>query len=199
MANRHDVVFHPFTRKHTRIKARQLCRRSDFTKSDYPDLRQELLLYLWRKAHLFDSARGNIEAFVTKATKSCVGMIIRHRERAMRSGDFRAISLERIYVEHDGGADMLRSVIAEHEHHRRVSNSTPSAIEQLELRDAIEHALESLTSDERDLLQHVDEHGVLCTAHEWSRREKRKVTRHQIEKRVLQMRSRFEDAGLGTD
>lgn len=193
------ILNHPFTTELIKIKAHQLCRRRKFSPSDFNDVRQIMRGYLWQKSNLFNPNRGTLEAFVTTALNSCVAMIIRHRERIMRSGDFMAISLERTYVEHDGGADMLRSVIAEHEHQRRVNPTMPSAIEQLELRDAIEHALESLTPDERDLLQHVAEHGVLCAAREWSRREKRMVSRHQIERRVSQMRNRFADAGLGTD
>jgi len=194
-----DIFDLPFSRKYIRIKAFQLCRRRKFSLTDFNDMQEIMRAYLWEKSHLFDPSRGSLEAFITTALNSCVAMIIRYRERAMRSGDFMAMSLERTYVEHDGGADMLRSVIAEHEHHRRVANSTRSAIEQLELREAIDHAIESLTPDEQDLLLHVAEHGVLGTAREWSRRENRNVTRHQIDKRVRQMRRRFEDAGLGAD
>ena len=45
MAESHDVVSDPFTVTLIRIKARQLCRRSDFSRSDYDDLRQELEQY----------------------------------------------------------------------------------------------------------------------------------------------------------
>jgi len=199
MANRHDVVFHPFTRKHIRIKALQLCARSDFSKSDFPDLKQEMLLYLWSKAHLYDPARGTIEAFVTDTTKSCIGMILRRRDRMIRRGDIDAISLEGTLIEHDGVTDMLKSVLDEADFTRRTQQERCSPIDLYLLQESVRQTFRTLTPDQQDLLLHISEHGLSSASREWTRREKRPVTRHQINKRVLQIRSRFEDAGLSPD
>ncbi|MEL6740295.1 MAG: hypothetical protein AAFP26_06535 [Planctomycetota bacterium] len=43
MAQGHPVVSDPFTAKLTRIKAAQLCRRRDFSRSDYDDLSQGMV------------------------------------------------------------------------------------------------------------------------------------------------------------
>lgn len=199
MANRHDVVFHPFTKKHIRIKALQLCARSDFSKSDFPDLKQEMLLYLWSKAHLFDPSRGTIEAFVTSTIKSCVGMILRHRDREMRRGDIYAISLEGTLIEHDGVTDMLKSVLDDADFARRTQQDRRHPIDLYLLQKSVRQVFRSLTPDQQELVLHIAEHGLSSASRDWTRREQRKVTRHEIEKRVLQIRSRFKDADLSPD
>jgi len=194
-----DILTHPFTKKYVRIKALQLCARSDFSKSDFPDLKQEMLMYLWSKAHLFDPSRGTIEAFVTTATKCCIGMILRRRDRMIRRGDIDAISLEGTLIEHDGVTDMLKSVLDEADFTRRTQQERRDPIDLYLLRDSVRHMLRLLTPDQVELLFHISEKGLSSASREWTRREKRPVTRHQIKKRVLQIRSRFEDADLSPD
>ena len=193
MTVRHAVVTHPFTINFVQIKARQLCRRSDFSRSDDAELQQGMLLYLWKKAHLFDPARGNIEAFVTTALKSWVGMELRRRARLKRRCDYQAVSLERTTIECGGDMDTLQSVISQADLQRRTQQSGRSAIDMIDLREAIIHGMSRLSARERALLLHVAEHGVASAA------RKRRVQRRKIDEAIAQMRSRFEDAGLGMD
>lgn len=191
MATRHDVVTHPFTVDFIRIKARQLCRRSDVSRSDQDDMQQEMRLYLWKKAHLFDPGRGNIEAFVTTAINSWVAMHLRGLDRIKRRGEASAISLERTLIENDGDVTALGSVITDADRDRRHNGASPDPAESHDLRDAIDHALGHLTGQERSLLEYVAEHGISAAA------RTRKVSRRQIYNALERMRSRFEDAGLG--
>ncbi|MEM7622998.1 MAG: sigma factor [Planctomycetota bacterium] len=192
MATRHDVVTHPFTIDLIRIKARQLCRRSDVSRSDQDDMQQEMRLYLWKKAHLFDPGRGNIEAFVTTAINSWVAMHLRGLDRIKRRGDATAISLERTLIENEGDVTSLGSVITDADRGRRNNAGSPDPVESHDLRDAIDHALAQLTGQERSLLEYVAEHGISAAA------RTRKVSRRQIYNALEGMRSRFEDAGLGS-
>jgi hypothetical protein len=193
MTVRPAVVTHPFTINFVQIKAGQLCRRSDFSRSDSEELQQGMVLYLWKKAHLFDPARGNIEAFVTNALTSWVGMELRRRSRLKRRCDYQAISLERTTIECDGDTDSLDSVISESDQERRTQRSGLSPIEMIALREALTHGMGRLSARDRELLLHVAEHGVASAA------RKSRVSRRQIENAIARMRSRFEDAGLGDD
>lgn len=191
MATRHDVVTHPFTVDFIRIKARQLCRRSDVSRSDQDDMQQEMRLYLWKKAHLFDPGRGNVEAFVTTAINSWVGMHLRGLDRIKRRGEARAISLERTLMENDGDVTALGAVVTEADRDRRHHAASSDPADSYDLHDAIDHALGHMTRQERSLLEYVSEHGVSAAA------RTRKVSRRQIYNALERMRSRFEDAGLG--
>lgn len=193
MSIHHDIVTHPFTINLIRIKAAQLCRRSDFTRSDGDEMRQEMQLYIWTKTHLFNPTRGNIEGFVTNAINSWVGMELRRRHRLKRHAELHALSLERTTIEQDGDAIMLGEVLQEADLHRRTRARTPDPIGQLELAEAVAHATSTLTPHVREILNHVAEHGVASTA------RKHDVSRRQINNALTRMRARFEDAGLGAN
>lgn len=191
MANSQTIVSHPFTDTFIRIKARQLCRRTDYSRSDFDDLQQGMRLYLLEKAHLYDPSRGTIEAFVTNAVNAWVGMDLRRRGRLKRNNGSPTISLEGTTVECEGDTVELGSVLGEDDLLRRTSGGGISEIDKIDMRDAVAHALTTLTDDERDLLRHVVDHGVASAARQ------RGVSRRQIENALAQMRGRFEDAGFG--
>jgi len=191
MANSQTIVSHPFTDTFIRIKARQLCRRTDYSRSDFDDLQQGMRLYLLEKAHLYDPSRGTIEAFVTNAVNTWVGMDLRRRGRLKRSNGSPTISLEGTMVECEGDTVELGSVLGEDDLLRRTGGGGISEIDKIDMRDAVAHAMTTLTDDERDLLRHVVDHGVASAARQ------RGVSRRQLENALARMRGRFEDAGFG--
>jgi len=191
MAISQTIVSHSFTVTFIRVKAGQLCRRTDYSRSDFDDLRQDMRLYLLEKAHLYDPGRGTIEAFVTNAVSTWVGMDLRRRGRLKRSNGSPTISLEGTMVECEGDTVELGSVLGEGDLLRRTGGGSVSNIEKIGMRDAVHHALTTLAEDERDLLRHVADHGVASAARE------RAVSRRQIENALARMRGCFEDAGFG--
>ena len=191
MISSHDVVSNPFTVTFIRIKARQLCRRSDFSRSDYDDLRQDMRLYLLEKAHLFNPARGNLEAFVTNALGTWVAMRLRYRKRQKRSESYKAVSMECTPIEYEGGITSLGAVLLE-EDSRRLTRTYPiSEIERFELREAIEHAMENLEPDDRALLIQVAAHGITSTAKSLG------VSWRQVDNAMKRIRANFKKTGLG--
>lgn len=68
-----------------RARAWQLCRRSDFSSSDYDDLRQAMLLHLIRTTHLYDPARGTPTAFAEVVLANWSAQHLRDRSRLKRS------------------------------------------------------------------------------------------------------------------
>jgi len=191
MLSRQDVVSNSFTITFIRIKARQLCRRADFSQSDYDDLRQNMRLYLIEKTHLFDSARGNLEAFVTNCINTWVAMRLRHRNRDKRRESYKAVSLERTAVECDGDITTLGKVLLE-EDGRRLTQTCPiSAVERFELSDAIEFAMQNLEPEDQALLIQVAEHGVTGAAKSLG------VSWRQVDNAMKRIRDLFKKAGLG--
>jgi len=191
MAERHEIVSDPFTVTLIRIKARQLCRRSDFSRSDYDDIRQSMRLYLLEKAHLFDPVRGNLEAFVTNAINTWVGMELRYRERDKRRESYKAVSLERTPVECDGDVTTLGQVLLEEDGRRLTQTDPQSPVEQLELREAVQHAMQNVQPEDRAILIHAAEHGVASAARAFGR------SRRQVLNTLARARIHFEKAGLG--
>jgi len=194
--SRHDVVDHPFTAELIKIKARQLCRRSDFSRSDFDECEQEMRIYLWRKSHLFDPARGSVEAFVNTAIKSWVGMELRRRHRHKRWSGSPTISIERTTIECNGDATPLGAVLGEVDSRRHTFCHHPTPLELLMLQERVRHGVAQLTPEERDLLHHVAEYGVARTSREWTRRLGRPFSRRQVGNEMLRIRRKFEDPRL---
>jgi len=193
MASSQFIVSDPFTVNFISFKARQLCRRSDFSRSDRPDLEQEMRLYLFQKAHLFDPTRGNIEAFVTNALKTWVAMELRYRKRGKRSESYRAVSLEGTPVECEGDVTCLGAVLLEEDGSRRLQVQTISPTEQFELREAINHVMVNLAPQDRELITSVVANGITATARALG------VSWRQVANAMARIRCEFEKAGLGVD
>lgn len=185
-------VSDPFTMTLIRIKARQLCHRRDFPRCEYDDLRQGMRLYLLEKAHLFNPARGNAQAFVTNMLKTWVAMELRFRNRAKRSSRIKVVSLERTLVPCDGGLAVLHSVLLEADGQRLRQTESPAPAEAAEVRAAVQHAMRNVPPEDKAILIHVAEHGVASAARTFD------VSRRQILNALARVRVHFEKAGLGS-
>mgnify|MGYP000355229767 CR=1 FL=1 len=185
MSIRSTIVSHPFTSELIRRKAQQLCRRSDFSRSDEDDLRQDMITYLWTKARLYDTARGSIEAFVTTAVGSWVAMELRRRRAGKRNNGINAVSLEGTLVECDGERDSLGAMLGDEDGHRRNSIDAKTLLDELDIREAFTRVSASLSAREHSLVRDVVDHGVAGAA------RNRRVSRRQIDRALAAIRERI--------
>jgi DNA-directed RNA polymerase specialized sigma24 family protein len=193
MASSQQIVSDPFTITFIRVKARQLCRRPDFTWSDFDDLCQDMRAYLLGKGHLFDPVRGNLEAFVTNAIKTWVAMEVRYRNRGKRREAFRAVSLDGTLVKYQGEMQPLGAVVLEEEAGRRTQAYPVSPIEEFDRREAVEHVMAKLAPEDRALVSSVAERGLRATAKALG------VSWRQIANALARIRPQFANAGLGAN
>lgn len=191
MTQNHDLLAAPYTQTLIRIKARQLCRRTDFSYSDYDDMRQGMRLHLLEKAHMFDPQRGNLEAFVTQLVNTWVAMQLRHHDCIKRRKDKKAASLERTMVEHEDETTHLGHVLLEDDGQRRTQTYPKSDVERFELHEAVELVMSKFDPDDRDLLLSIAKHGLKATA------RLRGVSWRQVTNARDRLRRAFEKAGLG--
>lgn len=188
-----SIVLDPFTVNFIRLKAKQLCKRTDFSLSDFDDITQDMRLHLWKKAHLFDPTRGNVEAFVTRVLKSWVGMALRYRKRRRRSESYKAVSLERTKVLHEGDITTLGRVLLEEDGRRLTRIEFPSSFEQIDLLDAVEHSLKHLQPNDRAILVHVAENNAVSAARVFG------ISRRQVHNAMDRVRTQFKKTGLWSD
>jgi len=184
------IVSSAYAQSLIRIKARQLCRRADFSISDMEDLHQEMRRYLLKVADRFNPDRASLETFIACAIESCVAMILRNRRRKKRQIDLECISLESTEFTTDTGPTCLWSILSAHDQSRRTGNLPDDPIETLDLRDAVTHVLDQLTDDDRTIAWSVIKHGKAGAA------RRHGVSRYQINQALRRMRAYFEDAGL---
>lgn len=191
-ATHKSIVSNPYAQSVIRIKARQLCRRADFSESDLEDLHQELWLYLVKVARLFNPHRACLETFIARAVDSCVAMILRDRQREKRRAGFDASSLE----DSAGGAEE-RGPLSRHlvptDQSRRTGNVPVDPIERLEVVEAVAVALARLSPRVRAIAERLMHKSPTAVAKEMG------ISRRQVRNAIDEMEGVFRDAGFGTD
>lgn len=193
MAERHPIVSNPYAQSLIRIKARQLCRRADFSRSDLEDLHQQMRWHLLKVGHQFDPERASAETFIAHAVESCVRMILRDRWRDKRKIDRSIVSLERTEIAGEDQNVPLWSVLRDEDQARRTGNVAHDPIEAIDLREAFAHAFGGLSSKQREVVTQVVQYGKSGAA------RLRGTSRRQIDNLLQAMREVFIDAGLGNN
>lgn len=190
MASSHDIVLDPCAATLIRVKSRQLCRRTGFSRTDCEDLEQELSLHLIRRAHHFDPARGATSTFAARAVNSGLVTLLRERARQKRSAGCIARSLEEVVGSTEGADVLLCELLSTSDQHRRLGTVPQDPIEQRELADALARVTATLPPELRELCKHLTETTPTEAAREL------KLPRSRVRKAIEQIRRRFEDAGI---
>lgn len=171
------AVLTAYARSLISYKARQLCRKPGFSRSDEEDLVQDLTLSLLRKADQYDPSRGaSLDTFADRVVISQVKMMLRARRRHKRAAGFQAASLE------ETDPSPLK----------RWGVSTPedptSAIDHLE---AVSTAIAHLDPSDQAVARLLGLHSIQRIA------KKLRTSRRQITAALERIRLRCEEAGLG--
>lgn len=186
MTSRSDIVSNSFAASLIRRKARQLCQRPGFSRSDEDDLKQGMRLYLWSASRLFDSARGNVESFIVTALRSWMDMEVRRRRAEMRFTGVETISLDSMTVDcGDGECLPMIADIAADQADRRLGLDSRDLTSDLEFREALALVHARLTQAELRFMRDVVDRGIAGAA------RKRRVSRRQVLGRLKSIRERF--------
>jgi len=191
MGTHDSILDNEYANTVIRIKARQLCRRADFSRSDLEDLHQEMKMYLLKVGHLFDPSRARMETFIARAINSCIAMILRDRRRDKRRINVEHVSLEGTELPGDNETFSIWAQLSTDDLFRRTGTTPADPIDAIDSQDAIAWAMERLSADDREIAALVMEHGKAGAARE------RGVSRRQIDNALQRMRQHFEDTGLG--
>ncbi len=185
-----EVVTNPITSNLIRKKARQIVRRTGFSRSDLADIEQDLRAYLLEQLPRFDPSRGSLPSFVVRLVETRIRIILRDRRLIWRAAGFTAVSFERLVVTRDGDEIRGEAVVSESDLDRRLSRHERSPEEEAALREAVAGVVASLPEDIAELCRSVARDGVAATA------RRRDVSRRQIEKVLRSLRERFEIEGF---
>lgn len=185
------AVLTAYARIVIKSKARQLCRRSGFSRSDEDDLVQELTLRLLEKEHLYDPARGaTLDTFADRVITSAVKMILRDRQRLKRAAGFTAVSLESTTVIVDGRPVYLTEAIGDADLERVTLN--PRSDLSDEDRAIVREVVESLPPEMREVARRMlDEGNVSAIARD------RGSSRRKVYSALLRALPHFSKAGFG--
>lgn len=181
-----DVVLAPYAQKLIKHKARQICQHVGCTACDREDIEQQLAVWLCQQAPKFDPARASLNTFVNRVVNSAVRIVLRNRRRLKRSTDEVVRSLDGTTpTSHEAVPPVLTADLD-----RRLGTETCSEIEQLEQREAMAVALDSMPADLADICRRLMEGSVASVAHDLG------ISRRQVRNALDRSRTYFEHAGF---
>ena len=173
-----------------RVKARKVTRRPSFSRSDQPDIEQELAAHVVRQAHLFDPARASIQTFIDRVVDSAVAMIIRDRCRLKRGAGLRVRSLAEPDFDATGRETSLADNVGEADLCRRTRGTFHHEGEDRDWAIDVTQALSVLPPRVREIALRFAELGEECAARSLG------ISRRQVRKAVAEAREALEAAGL---
>ena len=186
-----EAVLTDYAKSLIRFKARQLARRIGFSRSDEDDLEQELWLSLIDKAGHFDPQRASLDTFIDRVVNTSIRMILRDRRRQKRANGFRATSLGRMISQKGRRPEPLGATLSEADRCRHTGSVPNDDVARKERDDAVDHALEAMPEDLRDVCRRVMGGSISSAARELG------TSRRQIRNALAESRLWLERAGFG--
>ncbi len=186
-----EAVLTDYAKSLIRFKARQLARRTGFSRSDQEDLEQDLWLSLLDKANQFDPKRASLDTFIDRVVNTSIRMILRERNRQKRAHGFRAASLGGTISQKGGRPEPLGATLGEADRCRHTGRVPNDDVARKESDDAVDHALDVMPEDLRDVCRRVMGGSIASAARELG------TSRRQIRNALAESRPWLERAGFG--
>jgi DNA-directed RNA polymerase specialized sigma24 family protein len=191
-ASRPDEIVTEYARTLIRVKAKQLVRRPDFSRSDQDDVEQDLVLHLLSQAEHFDPARGSLNTFISRVVDSAVAMLVRGRGRIKRGpvSGVKIQSLELKVEQADGPPAPLWKTISIADLERRAGGASLSDAELYELVEGVASVIALMSPELRDVCRSLLERNRTETECELG------LSRRGYETAMEQIRQHFARGGL---
>jgi RNA polymerase sigma-70 factor (ECF subfamily) len=191
MENTKQRVLDGYARDVIRHKARQLIGKYGFTRDDYDDLQQEMMLDLLRRLGKYDPSRAGLSTFVARIVDRKVSTLIRHQRQEKRDYRRPVCSLDAQVEDQDGQARGLDEVLSQDAFDDEIARHDRPQAERLDLRLDLSLVLDELPDDLRQLALRLQTRTVAEIARELG------VPRSTLyEKGIARLRKIFEDKGL---
>jgi RNA polymerase sigma-70 factor (ECF subfamily) len=191
MENTKQRILDGYARKVIRYKARQLIGKYGFTRDDYDDLQQEMMLDLLSRLGKYDPSKAGLSTFVARVVDRKVSNLIRHRKQEKRKFSVRVLPLDAEVDGQDGEPLGLDEVLSQDAFDDEVGRHDRPRSERLDLRIDLTLALDELPDDLRELARRLQTRTMAEIARELG------VPRSTLyEKGMARLRKIFEDKGL---
>jgi RNA polymerase sigma-70 factor (ECF subfamily) len=191
MENTKQRILDGYARKVIRHKARQLIGKYGFTRDDYDDLQQEMMLDLLRRLGKYDPSRAGLSTFVARIVDRKVSNLIRHQKQEKRDFSVRVLPLDAEVDGQDGEPLGLDEVLSQDAYDDEVGGHDRPQFERLDLRIDLTLVLDDLPDDLRELARRLQTRTMAEIARELG------MPRSTLyEKGIARLRKIFEDKGL---
>ncbi len=185
-----DAVLTAYAESVIKNKARQLARRSDFSRSDEKDLAQDMRLHLLRRRHRFDPARSSYSTFVARVIDAWIATMLRDRRRRKRGAGLVAQSLEATSATQGQAPASLRDVLHPEQVVGRTAIGPDDEAARRELIAAVGRIIGSLPPPLPNICARLPDQSHAAI------RDELGLSRRQFDSAMALLRETFEDAGL---
>jgi len=179
-----------FAAKLIRRKAKQLLGRAGFTRSDRPDLEQEMKLRVWQRFAQFDSRKAHWNAFVTTVVERHVATILQTARRIKRLEGETLTSLSELVEDCDNELAELDDTISPEHKEPLTGRYVATSGELCDLKLDVAEVMANLPDDLRELCELLKFHNVKDAAREMG------IPRTTASSMVSRLRQIFVDAGF---
>lgn len=191
MENAKQRILDGYAREVIRHKSRQLIGKYGFTRDDYDDLQQDMMLDLLRRLANYDHSRAGLSTFVARVVDRKVSTLIRYQRQEKRDFSVRVLPLDAEVDGQDGEPLGLDEVLSQDAYDDEVGRHDRPEAERIDLRLDLSLVLDELPEDLRDLARRLQTRTVAEIARELG------VPRSTLyEKGIARLRKIFEDNGL---
>lgn len=191
MENAKQRILDGYAREVIRHKARQLIGKYGFTRDDYDDLQQEMMLDLLRRLGKYDPSRAGLSTFVARVVDRKVSTLIRHQRQEKRDYRRHVCPLDAQIEDQDGQQRGLDEVLSQDAFDEEIARYDRPEAERIDLRLDLSLVLDDLPEDLRHLARRLQTRTVAEIARELG------VPRSTLyEKGIARLRKIFEDNGL---
>ena len=175
-----------------RRKARQLSKLRGFSLSDRPDIEQELMLELVKRASRYDSGRAKQTTFASRIIENKAASLVRTARAQKRTCHREAVSLNDTVHDDEGNQSEISQTIEESAGRRHTGQRVPSQASTAQLRIDVADANRQLPWELRRiaaLLSHVPEFAAA---------EVLGISRRRASQHVATLRKLYQERGLAS-
>lgn len=191
MENTKQGILNGYARDVIRHKARQLIGKYGFTRDDYDDLQQEMMLDLLRRLGKYDPSKAALSTFVARIVDRKISTLIRHQRQEKRDYRRQVCPLDTPVDTQDGQTLGLDEILSQDAFDEDIARHDRPEVERFDLKLDLSIVLDELPADLRHLAQRLQTRTVAEIARELG------VPRSSLyEKGIARLRKIFEDNGL---
>jgi len=173
-----------------RRKAQQISRRLGLSRSDIPDLEQELALIVLRRMSDFDSRRAHYNAFVATVVERHTATILEHHTAGKRSPCRNGGSLNVTVADGEGGTVELAATICSSEGSRHTGQQRRPPEDAWNLAHDVAAVLEQMPPRMRQVCELVMRDSKSAAARQLG------MSQYALYEMLQRILARFEKAGL---
>jgi DNA-directed RNA polymerase specialized sigma24 family protein len=173
-----------------RRKAKQLAHRPGFTRSDQPDLEQELAVIVLRRLADFDPGRSHYYAFVTTVVERYVATILKYYSAEMRTHQRHGGSLNLTVTDGDGHETELLATLSTSAQELRTGQHRRPHEEAIDLVGDVADVLEQFPERLRTICERLKTETKAAVARDMG------LSQGAFYDLLGQIRARFEKLGL---